>query len=118
MKPQSLLLTLATSLTLTLSTNLYATVKSSSARVEDYSIKSSQRISDEKAVELAIKAIEKEKIFGGVMLEYSNTIVKQYGQNLRVTFIRELQPEARGSETMYSVELNAMTGKFVRFLGY
>jgi hypothetical protein len=77
-----------------------------------------RQISDEKAVELAIKAIKKDKIFGGAMVDYSETEVQELGTVLRVTFIRHLPPNVLGSEKMFSVELDAHTGRYIGFLGY
>lgn len=115
MKLLSTILILAASLSF--STNTHATTQEGIAGI--FKSKSHpERISDEKAVKLAIKAVKKNRLFGGSIIQYSETKVKQYGQALRVTFIRYLPPGVRGSEKVYSVELDAYTGKFVRFLGY
>lgn len=85
----------------------------------NYSDKQNYRkISDGKAVSLAIKAVKKHKLFGGIMPQYSETEVVQVGNDLRVTFIRLLPPNVLGSDKIFSVELDAKTGRFVRFLGY
>jgi predicted small secreted protein len=115
MKLLSIILVLTASLSFT--TNSHATSQGGIAGI--FKGKSHpERISDEKAVKLATKAIKKNKLFGGSIIQYSETKIKQYGQNLRVTFVRYLPPGVRGSEKIYSVELDAYTGKFVRFLGY
>jgi hypothetical protein len=115
MKLLSIILILATSLSF--QTTVHASIQEDIARV--FNKKSQpERISDEKAVKLAIKAVKKHRLFGGSIVQYSETKVKQQKENLKVSFIRYLPAGVRGSETIYSVVLNAYTGQFVRFLGY
>ncbi len=77
-----------------------------------------RKISDEKAVDLAVKAVKKKKLFGGTMPQYDETKVQDLGTTLRVTFVRYLPPGVLGSENMLSVDLDAHTGNFISFLGY
>jgi hypothetical protein len=73
-------------------------------------------ISNDKAIRLAIKAVKKHRLFGGAIPQYSETQVRQIGQIIRVSFLRDLPRQAVGGRVMYSVDLDATTGKLVQFL--